>query len=440
MKRWLIAASTFALVAAACTAGGETKAPATIDPSASNEPVTLTYWGAWTGRENREFAKIFDRFEEQYPWITVKNVGGIDDQKLISAINAGNPPDASQSFSPDNTGKFCSSGAFISLNELIQQENLDLDVFPPGALANTTYEGNTCGLPFTLDAYGLYYNKDLLAGAGYDAPPATITELTEMAKKLTVFDPDGSIRVAGFVPWFGYYEHQPINLGKAFGGEWYDEQGRSALATDPAWSEMLQWQKELVDFYGADELAKFVSGQGSEFSPSNDFQTGRVAMIMDGEWRVAFIDDGAPQLNYGTAPFPVADDRPELYGSGEIAGDIIGIPRGSEHPAEAWLLLKFMATDTQTLVYMGNVIRNVPTTFEALQSPDLDAPPEFQTFLDIATNPQSSFKQLTLLGDGDQTIFMQWLERWQSGRIPDLQAGLEQLSGQIDDQVAQASV
>ena len=440
---WRAIAAVGALLllgATACTAENEAEPPVTVGPSGSHEPVTLTYWGAWTGREYREFDKIFDRFEERYPWITVNDVGGIDDQKLLSAINGGNQPDASQSFSPDNTGKFCSSGAFISLNDLIEQDGLDLDQFPPAAMKNTTFEGNTCGVPFTLDAYGLYYNKDLLAEAGFDGPPETISELTEMAKKLTVFDPDGSIRVAGFVPWFGYYEHLPVNIGHAFGGQWYDDEGHSALASDPAWAEMLQWQRDLVDFYGAEELAKFVAAQGNEFSHANDFQSGRVAMILDGEWRVAFIDDGAPDLTYGTAPFPVSDDHPELAGSGPIAGDIIGIPRGSEHPAEAWLLLKFMATDTETLVYMGNVIRNVPTTIAALQSPGLDAPPEFQTFLDIAQHPGSSFKQLTLLGEGDQTIFLQWLEKWQAGRVPDLEAGLQQVSQQIDDQVEQASV
>jgi multiple sugar transport system substrate-binding protein len=266
-----------------------------------------------------------------------------------------------------------------------------------------------------------------------------MSELTADAKKLTVFNPDGSIKVAGFVPWFGYGQNTSVNFGHAFGGSWYNDDGTSALATDPAWAAMLRWQKDLVDFYGADNLARFVAGAGDEFSAANDLQTGRVAMTMDGEWRVAFIADGAPSLSYGTAPFPVADDRPDLYGSGQIGGDLLGIPRGSAHPAEAWLLLKYMATDTASLVYMANAIRNVPTTLVSLKSPDLSAPSQFRTFLEVAASPNSLFKQPSLIGAADQQLFQTFLEKWQAGKVSDLNAGLQQVASQIDDQLSQGT-
>ena len=52
-----------------------------------------------------------------------------------------------------------------------------------------------------------------------------------------------------------------------------------------------------------------------------------------------------------------------------------------------------MATDTATLVYMANNVRNVPTTLASLSSPDLDVTPQFQTFLDIFANPESHYKE-----------------------------------------------
>ena len=36
--------------------------------------------------------------------------------------------------------------------------------------------------------------------------------------------------------------------------------------------------------------------------------------------------DEHPDLPYGTAPFPVADDQPLQRGSGFISGNVIGIP------------------------------------------------------------------------------------------------------------------
>ena len=62
-------------------------------------------------------------------------------------------------------------------------------------------------MPVLADVYGLYYNKDLLAAAGYTEPPKTLAELTDMAVKLTTFNDDGSIKTLGFMPLLGYYEN-----------------------------------------------------------------------------------------------------------------------------------------------------------------------------------------------------------------------------------------
>jgi multiple sugar transport system substrate-binding protein len=165
--------------------------------------------------------------------------------------------------------------------------------------------------------------------------------------------------------------------------------------------------------------------------------TGRIAMNLDGEWRTAFIADEKPDLNYATAPFPVPDDQADNYGMGPMFGTIIGMPRGASHPAEAWLLLQYMATDTATLVYMANNVRNVPTTIASLSAPDLDLTPQFQTFLDIFQNPLSHDKEPTAIGQADQDLLSAFADKWQLGQITDLSAGLQEVAQQIDDQLAQ---
>ncbi|HZP90848.1 MAG TPA: extracellular solute-binding protein, partial [Actinomycetota bacterium] len=166
MKRLLSALAVLGLLAGACTAGGGNEAPATVNPSESHEPVTITIWGAWTGRELRQFNAIFKDFTATYPWITVKSEGGIGDQKIIQAINSGTAPDAVLSFGLDNVGKFCQTGAWQDLTPYIQQSNFDTSQFPPSVFQYTSYQGKQCALPFLTDAYGLYYNKDLFQGPG----------------------------------------------------------------------------------------------------------------------------------------------------------------------------------------------------------------------------------------------------------------------------------
>src|SRR5581483_11671955 len=94
------------LLAGACIAGGGNEAPDNVNPSEINEPVTITIWGEWPGRELRQVSAICKHFTAKYPWITVKSEGGIGDQKIIQSINSGTAPDAVLSFGLDNVGKF----------------------------------------------------------------------------------------------------------------------------------------------------------------------------------------------------------------------------------------------------------------------------------------------------------------------------------------------
>ena len=248
-----------------------------------------------------------------------------------------------------------------------------------------------------------------------------------MAKKLTEYNPDGSIKVAGLVPLFGWQTRtRRLRLRRPSTPHGSDENGHSALASDPRWAQMFQWQKQFVDSIGYDKLQQFASGSAEEFSPSNDFEIGRVAMTLDGEWRVGFIERDKSNVNYGTAPFPVADDQAGSYGSGYIVTNTFTVPTGAQHPYEAWLLAKLLSTDTASLVRLGDQLKNIPDTTEALQSPALTSNPFFSPFLKIYQDPNSSSPPSTPSGADWQGLVDDFAAKWQAGKVPDLNAGLQQ--------------
>ncbi|WP_434316964.1 extracellular solute-binding protein [Leifsonia sp. P73] len=203
----------------------------------------------------------------------------------------------------------------------------------------------------------------------------------------------------------------------------------------PGWKELIEWQKAYVDKIGWDKLNAFTSGLGQEFSADNAFQTGQVAMNLDGEYRTAFIDDQAKGLDYGTAPFPTADDHTDLYGGGYITGNIIGISKGSKQPELAWALLKYLTTDTDAVVKLANGLKNVPTTKDALASPKLEVSPQFKTFLDISSNKNVMTTPASPLGAGYQNTFQDWWNKYQS-QGGDIDAGLKSVDKQINDALA----
>lgn len=421
------------LTVTACSGVGSTSSTQAAAPPPSDKKVTITVWSDFADRELAGLGSALDKFHAAHPNITIKNVGSQDDDKITQAIRGGNAPDVAISFTTDNIGQFCSSGSFQNLQSYIKRDGVDLSKIPQATKDYTSFNGTRCAMPLLADVYGLYYNKKMFADAGITAPPKTMSELSADAKKLTQFNPDGSIKVAGFVPTPAFYENTVQTLAPQFGAKWQDAKGKSTLATDPGWAEMFKWQKDLTDFFGSAKLTRFTAQAGQEYSADNDFQTGKTAMMIDGEYRTAFIKDQAKDLDYATAPFPVSDSKPELYGTAYTTGTIVGIPKGAKNAGAAWEVIKYLTTDTNALVDLSNLIKNVPTSTDALASTRLDAPPQFKTFLDLFGGGRMQNSPASMNGGAYLKIAQDFALKYVTGGADDLAGGLKQVDQQIDD-------
>ena len=434
--KWL--AILLAMVAvAACTASTEDNQ----EPAAksAHDPVTLNIWTFYTGRELDVFKTALGGLQDKAPWITVKVTGGKELTDIQRAISSGTAPDVAMEVGPDDIAKYGASGAWIDLNPYIKLDKLDMSrIILPSALAYTASGDKQVALPLLTDAYGLYYNQAMFRQAGITGPPKTYSELFADAKKLTQLNPDGSIKVAGFVPLSNFYETPQLDQGVWSDADWYTSDGSSALATDPAWTDLVSYQKEMVDYFGFDNLTKFFSelgGPNSEWTASQAFEQGKIAMALDGEWRVAMIEANKSNIPYATAPFPVADTISDRYGLGQIGGTIVGIPRGTAHPADSWEAVKYLATNTDAVTTLARGIKNVPTTFASLRDPVLNQDKNFKVFMRIYSNPGSRYKQVTTLGTADVDLFTQWLSKYLAGNYGgSIQDGLSSVADQIDSQ------
>jgi len=409
---------------------------ATAATAKKSAPTKLTVWVGWSARELSVFKKVAAEYDKAHPDVTVDVVGSINDDKIVAAIRAGNAPDVASSFNSYDVGIYCGTGGWIDLSSKLKSAGIPLSTFPAATNYYTQFGGKKCALPLLADDYGLYYNKDLFKAAGITGPPKTIAQLTTYAKKLTKFNSDGSIKVLGFDPFIGFYENTPERWVTAWGANWLDSSNHSILAKQPGWSNWMKWLKSYVNWVGYNKLVKFQAGLGDEFSASNAFEVGKLAMNYDGEWRVAFIQAEHPKLNYGTAPMPVAN--PKLYGSGYINGTIIGIPKNGKHEAEAWDLVKYLTTNTHALAELSNGLRNVPSTSASLTSNELTPDAHFATFLRIFGNKYSSTSPITAAGVSYTNAVQNFATKWQAGKVSNLGSGLAKLDSQLDAMVKQA--
>lgn len=422
----------------AAVLAGTARNEAEAGPLAAAGATKIKVWLPFGPTELKVIKPVIAEWDRKTASVDVDVVGDISTTKIVASIRAGNAPDIAMDFESANVGTYCSSGAFLDLGSYLKRDHVAVGQFPAAARYYTQYRGKRCALPFLADVAGLYYNKALFRKAGLTRPPRTTTELARYAKKLTQRKSDGTLKVVGFDPFIGFYTNSIDRYGGMFGGKWTDSKGRSILAKSPGWARMLRWQKGLIDYYGYDKLVRFNAGAGDEYSASNAFELGKLAMNLDGEWRVAFIAKEHPKLQYGTAPLPVDPAHPELYGSSVLNGTIAGIPRNAKHKDEAWKLLKYLTTNSHALARLSNGLRNVPTTKASLRSPEIKPDPHFAVFLRIYAHPRSSTVPITAAGTAYQNLFTSFVAKWQAGRTKDLTGGLRKVDKQIDAQLAQA--
>ncbi|MFI9547171.1 ABC transporter substrate-binding protein [Streptomyces sp. NPDC052016] len=436
-KTAFVLTASLALLTTACT--GQAGSGATDDASAE---TTLTFWHAWSApAEVKAVKELVAGFEKAHPNIHVNVVGNMTDDKINQALRAGGgkAPDVISSFTTNNVGKFCSSGALVDLDPLFEKSGIDPDkTFPKAMNEYTQFEGERCAVPLLGDAYGLYYNKTAFEKAGIAGPPKTWSEFERTAKKLTIAQ-GATYKQLGFMPNYHGWETTTEHYLGQFSPTYFDSDGKSTIAEDPAVAAAFTLQKKLVDALGGyKRLETYRATLGDEWGPRHPFHTGQVAMQLDGEWRLGMALDADPDFEIGVAPLPVPDDQADQYGKGYITGTIAGIAATSGKQNAAWELVKYMTTDTDAVVNFSNAIHNVPSTLAALKSPKLTYDPRFKTFLEIAANPNSTTAPASVNGGVYLTTIQQLGYDYESGKVTDLKAGLEKAAQQIDTDIAQA--
>ncbi len=287
--------------------------------------ATLTIWVGWSaGRELDVVEEGRSRSTtRKHPERDRRRLGGIDDDKIVAAIRSGDAPDIVSRSSRTNVGNYCSSGRLDRPGAVPEAATTSTSTISrprrgttrsTGASAarcrcSPTWRASTTtrccsrrrassGPPRTMLGADRRREEADAARTGRLAEGRRL-RLVHAASTTVQRRADGSRCSAAS----GHDANGQVDPGQGSGA------GRRCCA----------WQKSLVDFYGYDKLVRFQDGLGDEYSASNAFEVGKLAMNLDGEWRVAFIKAEHPDsVRHG------ADARrrahPELYGSSVMNG------------------------------------------------------------------------------------------------------------------------
>jgi len=155
---------------------------------------------------------------------------------------------------------------------------------------------------------------------------------------MTEFDASGKLKQVGFIPNYGnswLYIYGWLN-----GGTFLSEDVRTCRLNEPAIVDALVYMTEIYDLMGgAEAVTAFQSAlQTGDLDP---FVSGKVAMKIDGDWFMPEIGNNRREMRFGVVAPPAPEGKPRF---GWCGGWAYVIPRGAEHPEEAWEFIKYLVS------------------------------------------------------------------------------------------------
>lgn len=342
-------------------------------------PTKVSFWYLWGGKEGEYVEEMIKKFNSSQSDYIVEGLSVPDVQKILVAISSGEGPDITDNFSTNVAG-YASKGILEPLDDYISSDKYDTSDFTKAAMESVSYNGKVYALPISVNLMMLFYNKDLLAKAGYTEPPKTDKELLEYSIKLTETESNGDIKVLGFPDFPSVY--YPMNMSYALGGDFQDASG--ALTPDNSGSRaaldlIVKYRKK----FGVDKV-QAINSSGGYLSAADPFVSGRQALRIDGPWFGNTVKNTLKvNLNYGVAPLPYPEGHPEMAYGGVVNTSIFFITSNSKNKEGAWKFLSWLHEKSQ-MVSLSSKMGWIPTRISALSDPAFSSAYDFKAFSELA--------------------------------------------------------
>lgn len=397
LKAGLCALSLFLLL------GGQACKNA-VDPETAplTQPVVLNYWRPFDGSD--AFADIIKKYRSIHPNVTINYRQirpEVYQEELINAFAEDRGPDI---FAVHNTwmrgyqAKLAPMPAEYKVSTIIPTGSLDgktqtsfqtkrgltprqlqsqfVDVALDAMLLPSDGSGRrpdiatdqVYGVPLAVDTMMLFFNRDLLQGAGIPQPPTTWAEFQSQVEKVTVVDEDFKLVRPGAV--IGTASNVPrasdvlsLIMMQA-GAQMTDDNGFATFHQNPVGVERatppgIDALRFYIDF--ALPVRRVYTWNTLQPDGLEAFIRGQAAFLFGYSYQLPLIRARAPKLEIGVAPVPQQLPQQPV----NIANFWLeGVSAKSSHIDWAWDFILFASSADNVKTYLASTQK--PTALRAL--------------------------------------------------------------------------
>lgn len=288
------------------------------------------------------FDKLVKKFNDANPNIVVTQVNPPDAETVLKTrVAKKDLPDIIGMGATDTFSQLSKSGLFSdftgdSLTANLQPAYVDM-------LKKLTGSEQLNGIPYSANASGIIYNKQMFTELGLTIPK-TWDELLATAQK---------VKDAGKNPFYFTNKDSwtllvPFNSlsSDIVGIDFYGKRTEGTVKFDsPAFREVAEKQLKLLAF-GQKDMA------GKNYNDGNTaFAKGESAMYLQGVWAIPEILKANPAMKLGVFPLPATN---EAANNKVLSGvdTLLTISKNSKHPEEAKAFIAFLLQPENIQAYI----------------------------------------------------------------------------------------
>jgi arabinogalactan oligomer / maltooligosaccharide transport system substrate-binding protein len=346
---WVVGSlmSLLALGLAACG-----NAPTTTSTgSGINYSGTVVIWHNWQGSYLGEKQYIFQQYMQMHPGVTIQLVHQDDVvNKTITAGNAGQGPDI-VAWADDSLGKLAPSGLVVPMDKYISKSYLE-STYNPAAAAGLEFNGHVYGVPESVEAITMIYNKSLVQASDL---PKTTDDMLTFEKNYETQHP-GQYGIVW--PTTDPYFNAPWIFG--YGGYYVKADGTVGLNTPGS-------------IAGASFIAQFRSllpKQMDYATADSLFKEGKAAVIINGDW--AYADYAKAPGTLGFQTLPTVAENGNANATPFVGVKSLWLGKYAQNPALVADIMKFY-TNKENQIAMASVNGEIPANLAADNDPSVQA-------------------------------------------------------------------
>jgi multiple sugar transport system substrate-binding protein len=346
-----------------------------VAPSLAQDAGEVVFWCDFAAQDFENVKAVADGYIAAGGSVNLVQIPPgeeTDVTQLMTAVRAGTGPDI-YFLDRFTVAQRAADGVLQDLSAMGGSEIITNYI--PFAQAEAMYNGVVYALPFDTDARVLYYNIDLLEGAGADISvldpangPATWDQIAEIANQLNVLDDNQNYTQMGFIPWLNQGWH--YTYGFSFGGTFFDWASCQVTPDDQEIVDAFTWVQNYCNSLDANKMSAF--GRPHDAPGANPaehpFHVGTLAMQITGDWEIGQMERYAAETNYGITYIPVPTAGMES--STWAGGWSLTIPQGAKNVEGAWEAIQWMCGEEGGRIYTTQS-RHLPTWASLLNETDL---------------------------------------------------------------------